>query len=92
MTSSGDPHKNYKYNFLLYILPTTSKKVCSTVQSPSLVISNAAGTDEGLYICMASNSVGTGQSQQTFLDVVGSSHTYIDSFVVDDSLPHHFGN
>lgn len=46
----------------------------STVQSPSLVISNAAGTDEGLYICMASNSVGTGQSQQTFLDVVGSMY------------------
>lgn len=46
----------------------------STIQSPSLVISNIAGTDEGFYICMASNSVGTGQSQQTFLDVVGSMY------------------
>lgn len=44
----------------------------SRVDSPSLVVSNAAAADEGYYICMASNSVGTGQSQQTFLDVVGS--------------------
>ncbi|XP_063441331.1 hemicentin-1-like isoform X2 [Mytilus trossulus] len=47
----------------------------SRVDSPSLVVSNAAAADEGYYICMASNSVGTGQSQQTFLDVVGSIPT-----------------
>ena len=44
----------------------------STLSSPSLVISNSAATDEGYYICLARNSVGTGQSQQTYLDVVGS--------------------
>lgn len=49
-----------------------SRYAGSSITNPSLVISNARGTDEGFYICMASNSVGTGRSQQTFLDVVGS--------------------
>ena len=37
-TSSGDSHKNYKYNFLLYILPTTSKKVCWLCPVPTLLL------------------------------------------------------
>jgi hypothetical protein len=41
----------------------------STVNSPSLIISNAVTSDEGFYVCYATNSVGTGQSSQTFLDV-----------------------
>lgn len=44
----------------------------SSVASPSLIISNTVISDEGFYICTATNSVGTGQSQQTFLDVIGS--------------------
>lgn len=44
----------------------------STVSSPSLTIFNADNSDEGNYICYADNSVGTGQSSQTFLDVFGS--------------------
>lgn len=44
----------------------------STVSSPSLTISNAVQNDEGFYVCYAVNSVGTGNSQQTFLDVQGS--------------------
>lgn len=44
----------------------------STVNSPSLTIFNADNSDEGNYICYADNSVGTGQSSQTFLDVFGS--------------------
>lgn len=44
----------------------------STVSSPSLTISNAVVADEGYYVCYAENSVGTGQSSQTFLDVIGS--------------------
>ena len=44
----------------------------STVTSPSLIISNAEISDEGFYVCYATNSVGTGQSSQTFLDVIGS--------------------
>ena len=44
----------------------------STVSTPSLTISNAGQSDSGFYVCYASNSVGTGNSQQTFLDVQGS--------------------
>jgi hypothetical protein len=48
----------------------------STVNSPSLIISNAVTSDEGFYVCYATNSVGTGQSSQTFLDVIGSKFYY----------------
>lgn len=44
----------------------------ATVASPSMTITGLALTDEGFYQCFAQNSVGTGNSQQTFLDVVGS--------------------
>ncbi|XP_033753605.1 hemicentin-1-like isoform X5 [Pecten maximus] len=44
----------------------------STVNSPSLVIFNAANSDQGSYICFATNIVGTGQSSQTVLSVTGS--------------------
>ncbi|OWF56211.1 Titin [Mizuhopecten yessoensis] len=44
----------------------------ATVNSPSLVISNAAASDQGSYICFATNTVGTGQSSQTVLSVTGS--------------------
>lgn len=42
-----------------------------TVSQPSLVINNAGNSDEAFYICSATNSVGKGQSSQTYLDVVG---------------------
>jgi hypothetical protein len=44
----------------------------ATVASPSMTVTGLALTDEGYYQCFAQNSVGTGNSQQTFLDVVGS--------------------
>lgn len=47
-----------------------------TTSSPSLIISNVADTDEGFYVCSATNSVGTGQSSQTYLDVQGSKYIY----------------
>ncbi|XP_052106688.1 hemicentin-1-like [Mytilus californianus] len=47
----------------------------STVSSPSLIISNAVSGDEGNYICTATNVVGNGSSQQTFLDVTGDIPT-----------------
>lgn len=44
----------------------------ASVSSPTLTISGAVLSDEGYYVCMATNSVGSGQSSQTFLDVIGS--------------------
>lgn len=44
----------------------------STVGNPSLTVNNAENNDEGFYICFATNSVGTGQSANTYLDVIGS--------------------
>jgi hypothetical protein len=49
----------------------------STVNTPSLTVNSAEISDEGNYICTATNSIGTGQSSQTFLDVVGSMYTNI---------------
>jgi hypothetical protein len=46
----------------------------SAVNTPSLTIYNAVQADEGYYICQATNAVGTGQSSQTYLDVVGSKY------------------
>lgn len=43
-----------------------------TTNVPSLTITNAANSDEGYYICTATNVVGTGQSSQTYLDITGS--------------------
>jgi hypothetical protein len=42
-----------------------------TVNTPSLTIGNVQDSDEGLYICQATNSVGTGSSNQVSLDVIG---------------------
>lgn len=44
----------------------------STVSTPSLTITNAQNSDKGNYVCYATNLAGTGSSNQTFLDVVGS--------------------
>lgn len=48
----------------------------STVAIPSLTINSAQSSDAGYYVCYASNSVGTGQSAQTYLNVVGSKSEY----------------
>ena len=44
-----------------------------TTNSPSLTITNAELADEGSYICYATNSVGTSNSQTTVLDVTGGN-------------------
>lgn len=57
------------------ISSTTSNKYSgSTVNAPSLTLSNAEASDEAYYICFATNEVGTGQSAQTYLDVVGGRY------------------
>lgn len=58
-------------------LNSTNKYDGSTTFSPSLTIYNIDMSDEGTYICHAANSVGTGQSSQAFLDVVGSEYIYL---------------
>ena len=44
----------------------------STTTTPSLTIIDLHSNDEGNYVCLAANSVGTGQSAQGPLTVVGS--------------------
>ena len=43
----------------------------STTVNPSLTINNVDFSDEGNYRCYATNIVGTGSSNQGFLDVSG---------------------
>ena len=42
-----------------------------TIAAPSLTITNTQNTDEGTYVCYATNIVGTSNSQNTFLEVTG---------------------
>ena len=49
-----------------------SKYQGATVGNPSLTITNVQLADRLNYICFATNSVGTGQSSQTYLNVIGS--------------------
>ena len=51
---------------------TNSRYLGVTLGSPSLIIDNTIKADEGNYVCIAANLVGSGQSQQTYLTVVGS--------------------
>ena len=50
----------------------SSKYSGSTVSVPSLTIFSSELSDEGSYSCRATNSLGTGQSGSTYLDVIGS--------------------
>lgn len=59
-------------NQVTTISTAISKYSGSTVQSPSLIINDADETDEATYVCKVTNSVGTGISTSTFLDVIGS--------------------
>lgn len=47
----------------------------STVQSPSLQIFNVDQSDQANYVCFATNSVGTGNSQPSTLNVLGSKYS-----------------
>ncbi|XP_060068235.1 hemicentin-1-like [Ylistrum balloti] len=44
----------------------------SSINSPSLIVYNANSADSGVYVCKATNSVGTGQSQGVTISVTGS--------------------
>ncbi|CAC5377805.1 unnamed protein product [Mytilus coruscus] len=65
----------------------------STVSNPSLVITNAQSLDEGNYICYATNSIGTGNSQQTYLNVLGNVIGSIPTVIIgSDYYPVNYGN
>ena len=49
-----------------------SKYQGATVADSSLTITNVQLADRLNYICFPTNSVGTGQSSQTYLNVIGS--------------------
>ncbi|XP_063428599.1 hemicentin-1-like isoform X2 [Mytilus trossulus] len=73
-TISADPAHNTVYWQKVGVSQSVTignRYTGSTVSIPSLTISNALHSDEGFYVCYATNSVGTGNSQQTFLDVQG---------------------
>ena len=55
----------------------TNKYSGSTVNTPSLTINNVAQSDAGSYRCLADNSIGTGQSQITVLNVAGSKYLVV---------------
>lgn len=49
-----------------------NKYIGATVNTPSLTIQATTDSDEGYYICTATNAVGTGSSSQSYVDVTGS--------------------
>lgn len=53
-------------------LQSSNRYTGSSVSNPSLTITNTVAGDIGDYKCYATNSVGTGESAQTLLNVVGS--------------------
>ena len=59
-------------NQVTVISTSISKYSGSTTQSPSLTINTAEESDEASYVCKVTNSVGTGISTSTFLEVLGS--------------------
>ncbi|XP_052103319.1 hemicentin-1-like [Mytilus californianus] len=64
--------KRYINNIAMHIDMSNGRYGGSSVGSPSLVISNTVMSDEGFYICTATNDVGSFESRPIFLDVIGS--------------------
>ena len=53
-------------------LPECSRYSAVTVDQPSLEISNAVKSDEGVYRCQATNDYGSGRSRDIFLQIIGN--------------------
>jgi len=75
--TSTPPHTHVKWVKTVNNVPTDvvidgRKYSGSTVNSPSLTIHSVDSSDVGLYTCYGTNRVGTGQSQEVHIDVVGS--------------------
>ncbi|XP_069133121.1 mucin-22-like isoform X4 [Argopecten irradians] len=60
----------------LKVVNISGKYTGSSVSSPSLTISGVQPSDQGQYICTASNVIGTGQSSVTTLSVTNSKYLY----------------
>ena len=57
---------------VISVVNSNGKYLGGTVKSPSLTITNTTiSGDEAYYVCSATNSLGTGKSDQVFLDVLG---------------------
>lgn len=75
---SDPPHNSVQWQRVLEGVPqnldvsNSIKYVGGTSNTPSLTIQNVADSDEGNYICTATNAMGTGSSSQTNVDVTGS--------------------
>ena len=52
----------------------TNKYGGITTSSPSLILYNAEFSDNGQYVCYATNSVGTGNSQPGTVTVTGRTY------------------
>ena len=90
-TVSADPsHDRVFWNKLVNGVFTQVTMVTrysgSTVQSPSLTITNAEQSDKGDYVRYASNSIGTGNSQQVNLDVTGGGKIKNKYFCENNAL------
>ena len=75
--TSTPSYNEVKWGKGMHGIPTevvidSNKYTGSTVNTPSLTIHSADSSDVGYYTCYGSNRVGTGQSQEVHLDVVGS--------------------
>ncbi|VDI02517.1 hemicentin, partial [Mytilus galloprovincialis] len=90
---SNPPHTSVTWQKHLIGVTTTviisGRFSGATINSPTLTISNAKLNDEGYYVCVATNSVGNGQSSQCYLDVIGSIPTVI---IGSDYYPVNYGN
>ena len=55
-------------------MSNSQKYFGGTRNTPSLTIQNTDDSDEGYYICTATNAVGTGSSSQSYVDITGSKY------------------
>lgn len=70
-TATSVTWQHYIDNVATNINMSSGRYRGSSVGSPSLVMSDTVMSDEGFYICTATNRVGSTQSPQIFLDVIG---------------------
>ncbi|OWF47233.1 Neural cell adhesion molecule 1 [Mizuhopecten yessoensis] len=63
-----------------------------TTGTPSLTIVSAVTTDSGNYRCSATNSIGTGQSEQTYLYITGGNGSGTDENITAEQPQNDIGS